>query len=588
MRFNFAGKTSVALFLSLSSLLSAASQLSLSTTAIGPVIIVPGSNGPTQNVQAMNLGSGTLNLTVTSSASWLSATLGADVTVGPPGSTSYSISIALNTSGLAPGIYTEYVTVADPNAVDSPQQIAVTVNTLGVPSSLNVYVAPYGSGNASQSVVPIYTAGTGVFGKVTTQSGGSWLAFESGNLGVAQLPYPWFIQATAIPSLLPGTYTGAVTISGSSASSDNKTINVTLNVTSAPIIDLSKSLAVQISGYQNGPQETAYPVLNNVGMGSLAISGATATASPNFLSTSVLNANTLQITADPTGLSAGTYTGTVTITSNAANNPQVSIPVEFYVAPAGSPQISYNGIVNIATFTQQEAAAQGDIFAIFGSQFAASGTAAQNASTPLATTLGNTQVLVNNVPAPLYYVSPGQINFQLPYSLTPGQAATVQAVSGSRPGNVRPLSIAAIVPRLLPFLPLPNYGLIVNFRDGSFPFPTGSVAGLQTHPAKPGDTLIMYGVGFGQTNPAAIEGMAASSSPLQQIQKLTATFGSSFQGIANGVVGFAGLTPTAVGLYQINVTLPANVPLGAAIPVYVVVNGVQSQTVTLAISATGN
>jgi len=54
------------------------------------------------------------------------------------------------------------------------------------------------------------------------------------------------------------------------------------------------------------------------------------------------------------------------------------------------------------------------------------------------------------------------------------------------------------------------------------------------------------------------------------------------------VVGFAGLTPTDVGLYQINVTLPANVPLGSAIPVYVVVNGVQSQTVTLAISATGN
>ncbi len=577
-------KTTVALFLTFSSLLSAASQLGLSTSTLGPFNIAPGSNGGIVAAQAFNLGSGTLNLTVTTSASWLTAAVGSSAPCSQPGGTCYPINIGLNTSGLAPGTYTEYVTVSDPNAVDSPQQIAVTVNTMGVPSSLNLYVAP-----GSQSVVPIYTAGTGVFGKVTTQSGGSWLAFESGNLGVAQLPYPWFIQATAIPSLLPGTYNGSVTISGSSAASDNKTINVTLTVTSAPIIDLSKSLAVQISGYQNGPQETAYPVLNNVGQGSLAITGATVTAKPGFLSASVLTANTLQLTADPTGLSPGTYTGSVTITSNAANNALVSIPVEFYVAPAGPPQIGYNGIVNIATYTQQEAAAQGDIFGIFGTQFAANGTAAQNPFTPLATTLGNTQVLVNNVPAPLYYVSPGQINFQLPYSLTPGQAATVQVVSNGQPGNTRPLNIAAVVPRLLPYLPLPNYGLIINYGDGSLAFPTGSnVPGFQTHPAKPGDTLIMYGIGFGQTNPAATEGQAASSSPLQQIQKLTVTFGSSFQGIANGVVGFAGLTPTDVGLYQINVTLPANVPLGSAIPVYVVVNGVQSQTVTLAISATGN
>jgi len=583
-------KTTVALFLTFSSLLSAAGQLSLTTSTIGPINIVPGTNGPTQSAQAFNSAGDLTPITATTSASWLSVTLGTPKLgfgFGTPGTspvTVYPISIGLNTSGLAPGTYTEYVTVSDPNAVDSPQQIAVTVNTMGVPSSLNLYVAP-----GSQSVVPIYTAGTGVFGKVTTQSGGSWLAFESGNLGVAQLPYPWFIQATAIPSLLPGTYSGSVTISGSSAASDNKTINVTLTVTSTPIIDLSKSLAVQISGYQNGPQEAAYPVLNNVGQGSLAITGATVTATPGFLSASVLTANTLQLTADPTGLSPGTYTGTVTITSNAANNALVSIPVEFYVAPAGPPQIGYNGIVNIATYTQQEAAAQGDIFGVFGTQFAANGTAVQSPSTPLATTLGNTQVLVNNVPAPLYYVSPGQINFQLPYSLTPGQAATVQVVSNGQPGNTRPLNIAAVVPRLLPYLPLPNYGLIINYGDGSLAFPTGSnVPGFQTHPAKPGDTLIMYGIGFGQTNPAATEGQAASSSPLQQIQKLTVTFGSSFQGIANGVVGFAGLTPTDVGLYQINVTLPANVPLGSAIPVYVVVNGVQSQTVTLAISATGN
>jgi uncharacterized protein (TIGR03437 family) len=98
----------------------------------------------------------------------------------------------------------------------------------------------------------------------------------------------------------------------------------------------------------------------------------------------------------------------------------------------------------------------------------------------------------------------------------------------------------------------------------------------------------MYGIGFGQTNPAAVEGIAATGSPLQQIQNVTVVFGGPFLGNANGMVGFAGLTPTDVGLYQINVTLPANVPLGTAIPINVFVNGVQSMPVTVAISATGN
>jgi uncharacterized protein (TIGR03437 family) len=56
-------------------------------------------------------------------------------------------------------------------------------------------------------------------------------------------------------------------------------------------------------------------------------------------------------------------------------------------------------------------------------------------------------------------------------------------------------------------------------------------------------------------------------------------------GIAATPVLYSGLAPGLVGLYQINVQVPANAPLGDAVPVFVSVNGVASNTVTVAVSA---
>ena len=168
------------------------------------------------------------------------------------------------------------------------------------------------------------------------------------------------------------------------------------------------------------------------------------------------------------------------MTSNAANNSQVSIPVELVVAPTGAPSILTGGIVNIATYAQ-ESLAVGDIAAIFGSQFASTGTFASSTTVPLPTSLSGTQVLVNGVPAPLFFVSPGQINFQVPYSLTSNQVNTVQVVSGSTPGNTRSIAINASTPRLLTkYAP---YGAIVNAADGSLAIPsTTKRSGLRHAP----------------------------------------------------------------------------------------------------------
>ncbi len=573
------------LFVTFSSVLSATPRLGLSTSTVGPINIVTSTNGPNQTVTAYNYGDGTLSLTATASASWLSASVGSQAGCAQASGGCYPVTISLNTAGLAGGTYTEFITLTSPGAVDSPQTITVTVNTASVPSSITAYLTPAG-GSTSTMTFPVYTLGTGVKGTVTTQSGGSWLQFLSGTGGIVAASSPWLIQVSSPTGLLPGTYSGSVVISGSSVASDNKTVNVTLTVTAAPIISVNNT-TVQLASYQNGPAQYSYQTLSNLSSGS-TLNVTAAASSAAFLTASVPSANTVLITATPGTLAPGIYGGVVTVTSNAANNALVAIPVELTVAAAGVPLISANGIVNSANFAQ-EAVSQGDVASIFGSQLAATGTFAVNSSTPLATTLGGTQVLVNNVPAPLYFVSPGQINFQVPYGAAAGALSTVQVVSAGNPGNTRSLNVIAAAPRLLPGF-ISGYGAIVNGADGSLTFPTGTaVPGFTTHPAKPGDTIVIYGIGFGQTTPAAVEGQAATSvAPLQAIKNVVATFGGGFTGRATtSVPVFAGLTPTAVGLYQVNVAIPSDTPLGANVPVSLVVNGVQTNAVNVAITTTG-
>jgi len=168
-------------------------------------------------------------------------------------------------------------------------------------------------------------------------------------------------------------------------------------------------------------------------------------------------------------------------------------------------------------------------------------------------------------------------------------------VVGGTAGNSRSIGVNAAAPRDLTFnafLPGTNYGAIVNGGDYSLTLPTGTnIPGFKTHPAKPGDTVVIYGIGFGQTTPAAVEGLAAPGiAPLETISigNVTSTFGGGFYGRAtNGNVLFTGLTPTAVGLYQVNVVVPSDSPLGPLVPVSILVNGVQSNVVYLAVSASG-
>ena len=532
-------------------------QLQLSTTALGVINIAPGANGPTQTVQTTNAGDGSLNLSASASASWLAPTI-----------SSGKVQIALNTASLAAGMYTEFVTVNSPGAIDAPQTITVTIQMGGLPSSMQFYVAP-GGASVSQQILTQSSV-------KAAASGGAWLSVSG--QGSFNFFYPYFVTVTPQAGQGPADYTGTVALSGGSNPADNKSIPVTMHVTTSPIAQVTPTV-VQLHGIQGGVKVTGNVVVQNTGQGSLSISGATATAnnSGTWLSSSVVNNSVVSVTADPSGLTPGNYTGTLTLAGNAVNFASTTIPVELVVTANAGPLISFGGVVDNAVGSAT--IAPGDIAVAYGVGLAGA-TPATASSLPLTTNLSGVQVLFNNVPAPVYYASYGQVDFIVPFSAQPGPAQVSISYNGQA-GNTVSAMVAARVPRILR-LGIGNYGIVVN-QDGSFPMPV--TAGIPSHPAHPGDTLVIYAIGLGATTPGVADGAASPASPLANAATTTVTFGGGFAvPSTDGQVQFSGLSPGFVGLYQVNVVVPAGLPTNDELGLMLFVGGTASYPVTIAIA----
>ena len=552
---------------------AAAPKLRLIDTTVGPATIAVGANGSTRTVEAYNAGDGNLNLSVTSNQAWAQANVGASRTCSQRGGTCLPININFQTSALAKGTYTAIVTVRDPNALDAPQTITVIAQMgTGVPDSVNFYVAPNGSQDSAA-----FASNSLLNGVVTTQSGGSWLSFTVDGGGSFVFSRAYRLIATHLPGMAEGTYRGTYTTSGSAFAGDNKAVAVTAQVTSQPIAQVSPS-ALSIRGAQGGPKQLAYITASNRGLGSLTVSGATASMSSGANWLTVAQAGTLvTVTFDPGSLAPGVYQGTVAVATNGVNGAQ-TVPVDFEILAQAAPYAKYLGVVNNATFLGGDTLGAGTITAVFGEQFIL-GDPVSATSLPLGTTLGGVRVLVNNQPAPIFYASFGQVNFLIPYEVDPGEAV-VKVERGGQAGNSVTVPVAARAPRILR-LGIGEYGIVVN-TDGSFPIP--ATPGVISHPAQSGDTLVIYAIGLGQTIPAVQNGAAAPSSPLASVPSVNVIFGGQgfVEGIAQAPI-FAGLTPGFVGLYQINVTVPEGLGANNNLALNVNINGLASNRVTIAV-----
>ena len=553
----------------------AAPKLRLDQTALAPLSIAQGSNGAAQSVDARNAGDGTLNLQVSSNVAWLSPSLGAPHTCADGNGSCTPVRITLQTASLAKGTYTGFVTVSDPNAIDAPQTIAVTVQIGGnLPDKLEYFLPPGGTATSRFT-----TAGPSTV-NATTQSGGAWLSVAQDGSGTFLFNVPYKVAVSA-GSLAASDYAGTISVTGSPLASDNKNVPVTLHVTTLPVAQLATPVTFRIA--QGGAKQTLTLPVGNGGQGTLAVSGVTVTpgAGGAFLTGQTGTGSTVMLTVDPTGLAPGSYNATAVIASNAANN-AFSVPVQLDIVTATGPIVKAGGVVNNATFAAGESVAQGDIVALFGDQLTA-GDPASAASLPLSTTLGGVQVFVNDQAAPVYYVSSGQINFQIPFNAQPGDG-TVRVERNGQRGNTVSVRIARSVPRLLR-LGIGEYGIITN-QDLSFPIPT--TPGLASHPAKVGDALTIYALGFGPTSPAVASGVASpSAEPLARVvTHPKVCFGTPTpfnQGTSCVDPLFVGLSPGFVGLYQINVVIPSTVAADDMLPLRLTTDDGDSNAVQIAV-----
>ncbi|MDA1313099.1 MAG: IPT/TIG domain-containing protein [Acidobacteria bacterium] len=232
------------------------------------------------------------------------------------------------------------------------------------------------------------------------------------------------------------------------------------------------------------------------------------------------------------------------------------------------------GVVNGASFAPPTyPIAAGTLIALVGTGLSATTTGAT--VTPLPTNLGNVSVAINGVPAPLFFVAPGQIRAQVPFA-TMGTTATIVVTNNGVASNSVQVPLAATSPGIFSFS---ANGLGAGIIVDSFTFEPIS----PDNPAAEGDFVSIFVTGLGAVEPAIADGFPApGAEPLARATDpgIEVLFG--FNGTP-GTIVYVGGAPNFVSLYQINVQVPALDIVGANVPLAIVTSNGWSDFVTLAI-----
>ena len=243
---------------------------------------------------------------------------------------------------------------------------------------------------------------------------------------------------------------------------------------------------------------------------------------------------------------------------------------------ANAPSIVAGGVVSPLAFGGFPAIAPGSWIEIYGTNLAADTRAWSQAdfhNTALApTSLDGTQVTIAGVSAYVAYISPRQVNAQVPLNVPTGaqQIAVTTANGTSAPYTV---TVNQTQPGLLApstFQIGGNQYLAALFNDGvTYVLPTGAISGIPSRPAHVGETIVMYGVGFGPVSPPFPAGEIIPQVPTFLTQSFQVFFGQT----PAATPSYYGLAPGVIGLYQFNVVVP-NVPASNAVPVTFTLGGV--------------
>ena len=521
-------------------------------------------------------GSGTVNWSAAllPGASWLTLnTTSGTSTSAKPGAVSFSI-IPSAAATLVAQAYYAVIQVTSSGVIDSPQTFLIVLNVAPAgspavpnPSPAGLLFIANGTATPAAQTVQVYTSSaTPVTYQASSDS--SWL-LVSPSSGSASTASPGSSSVSVnLSGLAAGVYRGGVSYALSSAAV--RTVNVTLIVEKALGSDRTSPLPLattacvpaqliltQTGLVTNFSQLAAYPApLTVLLVDNCGNPVASATVSATFTN------GDPQLALAATDTTTGTYSGLwtpvnpsqdVTIVA-AATAPGFAAAATAQllgqVPPnASAPLLAKGGTVNAFTFSSP--VAPGTIVAIFGSNLNAPGQSAQATTFPLPTSMLQTSVRIGGMQAPLFFVSPGQINAQVPFELTGGQPYPIFVSFNGAVSNANPIQLTSDAPGIDQFAS----GLIIaqHFKDYSLV--------SETSPAAPGEIVIFYLVGMGLANQTVPSGTASpSTNPAVPLDTPALTLNGVSVPAAN--ILFAGLTPTLVGLYQIDLQVPANAPNG--------------------------
>ncbi len=251
------------------------------------------------------------------------------------------------------------------------------------------------------------------------------------------------------------------------------------------------------------------------------------------------------------------------------------LTVTFANFARAKPIITAGGVVNGASFARGRTVAPGSIVSIFGSDLAEG--AAQATRVPLPMALGRVSVSFDqpdagvSVPARLFYVSPGQLNVQVPWELAGLTFAMVKVRINDTVSSVVRVELGDYSPGIFEYdLGGQRWGVVTHANDGRVVTPE--------NPARGGETVVVWATGVGPVDPAPASGDAASLQTLAHTRiRPTANVGGQPADVI-----FSGLAPGFVGLDQLNITIPATARSGVQ-QLVITSNGIPSSPVNVPI-----